>query len=291
MKAVNLLPSDQRGSVKTQVVASAPEKPAAAPQGSAFGAYVVLGLLAFAVAATAVYVLATNTVTDRKAELARVQREAADTTARAKALQGFADFQALADQRITTVRGLAESRFDWEQSLRDLSRALPSDVHLKTLKGSTSGATGGARGAIQAPALELSGCTTSQASVARLMSRLRNVRGVTRVSLTKSDKDGGGAIAAAPSTDGGVAASLCPKGQPPAFEMVVFFERAAVSASALPAGGAPATGQPTQAGSSTAAPAANGAAAATQPPADPAAPATASDQQPQTGTTTGVAAP
>ena len=290
MKAVNLLPSDQRGSVKTQVVASAPEKPAAAPQGSAFGAYVVLGLLAFAVAATAVYVLATNTVNDRKAELARVQRDAADTTARAKALQGFADFQALADQRITTVRGLAESRFDWEQSLRDLSRALPSDVHLKTLKGSTAG-NGGTRGSIQAPALELSGCTTTQASVARLMSRLRNVRGVTRVSLTKSDKDGGGVVSTAPSGDGAVAESLCPKGQPPAFEMVVFFERAAVSASALPAGGAPASGQPTQAGSSTAAPAANGAAAATQPPADPGAAPAATDQQPQTGTTTGVAAP
>jgi Tfp pilus assembly protein PilN len=288
MKAVNLLPNDQRGSVKTQAAAApATEKVIVAPQGSAFGAYVVLGLLAFAVAATAVYVLATNTVKDRKAELAQVQRDAADTSARAKALQGFADFQALADQRITTVRGLAESRFDWEQSLRDLSRALPSDVHLKTLKGTTNNTGGGIRGAIQAPALELSGCTSTQNSVARLMSRLRNVRGVTRVALTKSDKDASGVVSGTPSADGAVAESLCPKGQPPAFEMVVFFERAAVSASAMPEGGST-SGQPTQAGSSTAGAAAK---SATTPPADPAQAGAATDQQPQTGTTTGVAAP
>jgi Tfp pilus assembly protein PilN len=263
MKAVNLLPGDQRGSQKTRAAASP-----AQPSGAAFGAYIVLGVLAFAVVAMAGYVLVTNTVKDRKAELAQVTREAEATQAKAAALQSFADFKALADQRVQTVSSLASSRFDWDRSLADLSRALPSDVHLKSLSGTTgtqvSSGGGSLRGAIQAPALELSGCTTSQQGVARLMSRLRNVRGVTRVTLTKSDKDGAGAVTVAPTAaDGSTQPSLCPKGSPPAFDLIVFFERAAVAAGATPnLGAAPAAGE-----QSNATPPANGTAASTNPPA------------------------
>ena len=244
MKAVNLLPSEQRGSAKTQAASTSSK-----PSGGAFGAYVVLGVLAFAVVALAGYVLTTNSIKDRKAELAKVTREAEATQAKAAALQSFADFKLLADQRLATVKGLADSRFDWERTLSDLSRALPRDVHLKSLSGTTgtqvSGASGGSlRGAIQAPALEMSGCTTSQSGVARLMSRLRNVRGVTRVSLTKSDKDAAGAVTVAAAPTGDQPASLCPKGAPPAFDIVVFFERAAVNANAAPNVGASTTGQP-----------------------------------------------
>src|SRR5437762_4236285 len=113
MKAVNLLPSDQRGSSKTPAAAAT-----SAPSGSAFGAWVVIGVLAFAVAATAVYVMTTNTINDRKAKLASVTAEAQATQAQAQALQKFADFQSLASQRVATVKGLADSRFDWEQALR-----------------------------------------------------------------------------------------------------------------------------------------------------------------------------
>jgi Tfp pilus assembly protein PilN len=251
MKAVNLLPTDQRGSSsKTQAAVDSPN-----PGGSPFGAYVVLGVLAIAVAAMAANVLTTNSIKDRKAQLAKVTSEAQVTQARANSLQAFADFKVLAEQRVATVQGLAASRFDWERTLTDLSRALPSDVHLRTLSGTTNTQVGGGgnalRGAIQAPALEMSGCTTSQSGVARLMSRLRNVRGVTRVSLTKSDKDAGGvSVAALPSATGDTPASLCPKGTPPAFDLVVFFERAAVAASASPnvgaaqAAGATGTQQP-----------------------------------------------
>src|SRR3954447_18272863 len=191
MKAVNLLPGDQRGSMKTPAAATSSK-----PSGSAFGAHAVLGVLAFAVLAMAAYTLTTNSVKDRKAELARVTRETEATKASASALQSYADFKSLAEQRVATVKGLADSRFNWERTLGDLSRALPADVHLKSLSGTTgtqvSGGGNSLRGAIQAPALELSGCTATQSGVARLMSRLRNVRGVTRVTLTKSDKDGAG---------------------------------------------------------------------------------------------------
>ena len=147
------------------------------------------------------------------------------TVKRAADLKPYADFQALTEARVGTVQGLANSRFDWEQALRDLSRATPSDVHLTGLTGSVAGGSAGGsgiRGAINAPAIELKGCTGSQPAVARLMSRLRNVDGVTRVSLAKSDKEGAGTATADPA-----AGSTCSKGSPPAFELVVFFEGAA----------------------------------------------------------------
>ena len=237
MKAVNLLPSEQRGSAKTTAAAATPT-----PGGSPFGAYVVIGVLAFAVAAVALYTLAGNVIKDRQTDLAKVTLEAQQTQAKASALQSYADFKTLATQRVATVKGLAASRFDWERTLGDLSRAVPGNVHLTSLNGTvgtevTGGGTSasGLRSAVQAPALELQGCTKSQSDVATLMSRLRIVRGVTRVTLAKSDKDGA-ASTATPATpvDGKTPAQLCPKGAPPAFDVLVFFERAAVDANAAP---------------------------------------------------------
>ena len=43
-----------------------------------------------------------------------------------------------------TVRDLAGSRFDWEQALRDLSRAIPADVTLRQLTGDIATDAGGA---------------------------------------------------------------------------------------------------------------------------------------------------
>jgi Tfp pilus assembly protein PilN len=271
MKAVNLLPSEQRGSAKT-TAAAAPS----APGGSAFGAYVVLGVLAFAVAAFAMYTLAGNVIKDRKSELARVTQEATATQAQAAALQSYADFKTLATQRVATVKGLATARFDWERTLGDLSRAVPSDVHLTSLDGSVGtevngGGSSGLRGAVQAPSLELQGCSKTQSSVAAMMSRLRNVRGVTRVTLSKSDKDASTPTSVGSAGDEGTPAQLCPKGAPPAFDVLVFFERAAVSPNAAPnstSTTAPKPGSPAAAAAavSTATPAPGAAAAATPSP-------------------------
>jgi Tfp pilus assembly protein PilN len=235
VKAVNLLPPDMRGTPKR--VKGAPAAPArpAAPGGS--GPFVVLGALAVCVLAVAAYVLAGNTVKDREAELAEVSARQAATAAKAASLKPYADFQALVDKRIQTVTDLAGMRFDWEQALRDVSRALPADVKLSALNGTLGGDSGGAssnplRSAIQAPALELKGCTTSQSRVARLMARLRLVRGVTRVSLAKSDKESAGGTNGASTQAGAQATPSCGAGNPPEFEVVVFFERSAALATA-----------------------------------------------------------
>ena len=233
MRAVNLLTPELRSAQK----GSGASRPSVMETSGGLGAFIVLGVLALCVAGLAGSVLANNVVKERKASLAQVSSKNDATVKRAIELKPYADFQTLAQERVSTVKALASARFDWEQSLRDLSRALPSDVYLSSLKGTLGGggSSGGIRGAIGSPALELSGCTRNHTSVATLMSRLRNVQGVTRVSLAKSEKAavavGGGAETTGP----------CGTKSPPTFEVVVFFEKATVESALADATGVAAT--------------------------------------------------
>lgn len=270
MKAVNLIPTTEQRVAPAATTAKASE-----PQGSAGGAYLVLAALALAVVAVAGYVLTGNTIKEREAQLATVQAEAETVNRQAAALQPFAEFQNLAAARTETVRALATSRFDWEQVLRDLSHALPAGARLKSFKGTAGGAAaapaaGAPAGAVAAPSVQLSGCTGSQTSVADLMASLRAVRGVTRVSLSKSAKDADTATAVV-GPPGSAPVGLCGKGAKANFDLVVYFERAPIAlgaqpnagakpaqpaagaakttpAGAAPAASPPATGQPTTAG-------------------------------------------
>jgi Tfp pilus assembly protein PilN len=220
MKAVNLLPSDMR---KAAVKATARVRPERA---EGIGAYVVLGALALCVTALAAYVLTNNTVKQRTADLQQVTAEADAMAAKAAALKPYADYEALASARVDTVRGLAAARFDWEQALRDLSRAVPAEVKLQNLTGDMglpgTQSSGGdpLRGSIQAPAITVTGCAPDQPAVAAMMARLRAIDGVTRVSLSKSVKE----ETAGPVTAGGDSAGPCGRKSPPSFSAVVFFE-------------------------------------------------------------------
>ncbi len=266
MRAVNLLPPDLRRVAAKPVPAARPEKV------EGIGAYLVLGALALCVAAIAAYVMTTNTVEQKQSELAQVTADATVAAQAAAKLKPYADYEALANARVETVRGLAAARFDWEQALRDLSRALPADVKLQTLSGDMGlpGTTGTGsdplRGSIQAPAITLAGCATSQPSVARMLSRLRGVDGATRVALSKSEK---------PDSD---SESACAGDKPPSFSVVVFFERSAAMAAMAPAEANAATtpNVPTPS-----------AVAGTSQPADgAAAPGTGTDEAPADGTST-----
>jgi Tfp pilus assembly protein PilN len=234
MKAVNLLPNDQRGAAKVSSPAAAQ---ATATAGDGFGAYLLLGALAIAVIAVAAMVLTKNTISERKAELAKTQAQVQTVSNQATALKPYADFKQLADARVQTVQTLATTRFDWERTLRDLSRALPRDARLSSLKGTVRGSGAAAAGSTASPNMEIAGCTGSQTSVAKLMSRLRAVRGVTRVALKSSAKaKPDGAIAPAPGA--GQEQSLCGRGAKPTFGMTIYFERFGVPAVSAPAGAA-----------------------------------------------------
>ncbi len=244
MRAVNLLPADLRGSVKASApVTSAPEA------GGGSGAYIALGALGLCAIALAGYVLTTNEIKQSQADLDQLTARSAAITQEVNALKPYADFQATAQERIATVRDLASTRFDWEHALRDMARAIPSNVTVKKLSGSVSADAGSdspLRGAITAPAITIDGCTRDQESVAVMMSRLRTVSGVTRVSLAKSVKPAPAAETGAPAADAATEAPGCSgkgKDTPPDFQVVAFFEDdAAATVAATPAtpGAAPA---------------------------------------------------
>jgi Tfp pilus assembly protein PilN len=278
MRAVNLLPPDLRSGPK----GSAPAV-STGVENSGPGAFIVLGVLAFCVAALATYVLAGNTVKDRQAELAAATAKSAAVSRQVAALKPYADFESVANTRVQTVTDLANSRFDWEQALRDLSRAVPADVTIGTLKGSLAGGDGTTAAAAPtdgstAPTISLAGCTYSQTKVAELMARLRTIDGVTKVLLQKSDKEAtagaGTGDRRAPSASG-----FCGKADVPAFQLSVVFKGAAAPAATGAAAGTPSTTTSAPAASATPAPAA-GAAATPAPagaaPAATAAPASAS---------------
>ncbi len=256
MRAVNLLPPDIRGASKASAeLGAGPEATGGA------GAFVVLGVLAACVAGTAGYVVTDNTIKQRKADLAEVASRQQALESQAAQLKPFADFDTMAKARVQTVRDLAGSRFDWEQALRDLSRAIPQDVTLKSLAGDIStdaGASGSPlRGAISAPAITLQGCAPGQTQVARLMARLEDIDGVTRVSLSKS-----GAEVVANVDETGTETERrnvapCGVGKRPGFELVMFFEQAAAAVASTPTtstGTVSATPTPTPAASATPAP-------------------------------------
>jgi Tfp pilus assembly protein PilN len=257
MKAVNLLPPELRTTVATTV--STVRAAGSDAKGGA-GPFVVLGVLAALVAGTAGSVLTSNQIADKQAELAVATQDATTVQSQAAALKPYADFDAVAKARVATVSDLAGRRFDWEQTLRDLSRAVPAEVTLSSLTGDLGGGSSSSgnalRSAISAPAIDLQGCTDSQKGVATLMSRLNDVDGVTRVSLSKSTK---GAATTTATTD----AAPCGKGSKPTFEIVIFFEheadKSSVTGTATTAAGttaAGATATPAPAASATATPAA-----------------------------------
>ena len=235
MRAVNLLPTDLRGASKATA-----ERGAGPEATGGAGAFVVLGVLAACVAGTVGYVLTDNTIKQRTADLAEVKASQQAVQAEAAQLKPFADYDTMAKARVQTVRDLAGSRFDWEQVLRDLSRAVPADITLKSLDGRHLHGRRRRRQprcapAISAPAITLTGCAPGQTQVARLMARLNDIDGVTRVSLSKSAKE----TVEATATDTGSAleqrnAAPCGAGKIPAFELVMFFEKHAAAVAATP---------------------------------------------------------
>jgi Tfp pilus assembly protein PilN len=187
MRPVNLIPPEERRDK--------------APIRTGPIAYLLVGALTMALGAVTLVVLTNNKISDREAKVTQLIRQEAQVKAQADQLAPFSNFASLEDQRTATVRSLANSRFDWERVMRELARIMPSDVWLTGLTGAVSGDTsvsgsgsstnsgGGSldTSSISGPSLHLSGCARGQDGVARFLSTLRDIDGVTRVGLGSSD--------------------------------------------------------------------------------------------------------
>jgi Tfp pilus assembly protein PilN len=175
MRPVNLLPESQR---KRR------------PEGGGNSAKPFLIVLTVLLVMTGVYVITANSVTSRANQTAEASAEADQLEARAGQLGSFGDFAQTKQARVDAVRQLADSRFDWERMVRELSRVLPEGGWLTGVKASTTGEStstaGGSTDASGSPTATLTGCMPRQTEVAQLMLRLRRMYRAEDVSLTSS---------------------------------------------------------------------------------------------------------
>lgn len=218
MRAVNLIPADSRG------------RGARGPAtGMQVPVYILLGFLAAAVALVTIYVLTNNSISSRTATLSSLKTQVAQEQAAASRLGEFSKFSSLAQTRIGTVRGIASARFDWHTALVNLSKVVPADTTLQSIVGTVvpgASAGGGGSGSalrtdITAPAFELTGCTANQDDVARLISRLRLINGVTRVTFSNSQESNAGGPTTGPGAASGNGQGCAASA--PTFDLTVFF--------------------------------------------------------------------
>jgi Tfp pilus assembly protein PilN len=227
MRAVNLIPTDQQRGA------------GGAAGKSGGGAYILLGALALVVLLAATYVVTGKSVTDKKTKLADISAQASAAEAQSATLTSYTRFASLRAKRIDTVSQLAASRFDWAHALHEVARVLPENAWLTSLTATTSpsvsvgGGNGSLRGALDVPAIQIQGCTTSQASVAKLIARLRLIDGVQRVSLEDSTKGQESTSTGTTVSDGGTGSGDCRGGHAkyPLFNVDVFFEQSGAAVS------------------------------------------------------------
>jgi Tfp pilus assembly protein PilN len=198
MKAVNLIPSEQRaggGSLAGR---------------SGGAALIVLGVLVGVAVLAFMYGGAARQISSESGEVAKLEAQTAEVRARTGRLTPYTAFVAMAEQRTKTVAQLVQARFDWSHTLHELGRVLPGDSSLSTLQGTVGSGSSTARAATSTssatpasstppgstPVITLAGCSTSQAEVAQTLQRLKLMDGVSEVHLASSTKgavSGGGA--------------------------------------------------------------------------------------------------
>jgi Tfp pilus assembly protein PilN len=182
VRPVNLVPQDQRRGP--------------AGEGAGKGAYIVCGVLALMLAMVAAYVLTSNNVTEHENQAAAVRAEADRLEAEVAAQASYSDFADIAQQRLTSVAGVAETRFDWERLMREVSRVMPQGSWLQATDASVTGdpnsttvAPAGAVAAPVGPYASFVGCTPDQSDVAQIMVRLRQLHRVEDVKLRESSQE------------------------------------------------------------------------------------------------------
>lgn len=230
MRPVNLIPPEQRHGTQS------PLRTGPLP-------YLVLGGLVALLVGVALLVVTSNQISERKSEIVTLEQEDKLAQEQAERLAPYVQFAQLRQQRTETVSALADSRFDWERVMRELSKILPPDVWLTSLNASASSESGGGeagssgggsaaglRSSIAGPALEINGCAKGQDGVAGFVTALKQIDGVTRVGVQSSalPKEGSGAESGG-GGEGGGGADCRTRNFIAEFQMVVAFDAAPVA--------------------------------------------------------------
>lgn len=224
MRPVNLIPPEERRDGSAQL------------RGGPL-AYVVIGALVALLAGVTLLVSTNNQISTSKAEVTRLEGENATAEAKASRLAAYTQLREIRDRRVATVTDLANSRFDWERVIRELSLILPGDVWLTNLTGTVrpdvavSGAASVAlRDTVPGPALEILGCAKGQDAVAGFIADLKEIDGVTRVAVQSSKLGDAEGASAGGSSEGSTSATGCQTRNFIAqFEIVAAFDAAPIT--------------------------------------------------------------
>jgi Tfp pilus assembly protein PilN len=173
MKAVNLIPGDQR-----------PGAGGLAGR-SGGGALIVVAMLAALAVLAFLYGKSKHDASASRGELATANAELAADRAQVGRLAPYTTFITSAGQRTQEVSQLIASRFDWSHAFSDLGRVLPRTAALATLSGTVGAGGPGASSSAQTatasgtsatppgstPTFSLTGCATTQSQVALTLQR------------------------------------------------------------------------------------------------------------------------
>jgi Tfp pilus assembly protein PilN len=144
--------------------------------------------------------MTSNAANDNKTKAAEARQEADAMAGQVKQLDDFTDFASIKEQRLAAVMAAAETRFDWERFMRELSRVIPEDSWINTTNASVVGESDGTNPAgtttastavLTGPTAQLVGCTPRQSDTARMMVRLEQMYRVTDVALNESSQEQG----------------------------------------------------------------------------------------------------
>jgi hypothetical protein len=243
MRAVNLIPGDQRGG-------------SVGVGRSGGAAYAVLALMVGLAALAVMYGKASRAVSSGESKAASLSAHAQQEKAAAEALAPYTSFVALRQEREAAVTELIDTRFDWAHTFHEFGRVLTGQTSLTALSGqiggeaskstattsssSTSSASSAssvtsATPAGSVPTFTISGCAASQKAVAQMLQRLRLIDGVAEVTLQNSTR---GTATGAGSSGGG-----CPP-TAPVFNVSVAFQPLPSPSAAAASSGAKTVAEP-----------------------------------------------
>lgn len=184
MRPVNLIPADERRGASRGASTS-----------SGISAYILVGVLAFAVIGALLLTTKSNAIKAQESKLADLTAEEAALQQKEQPVSTYATLQQTAQARFDAVYDTARGRFNFERRLRQLTRVLPNTTILTKLDASLTGDGGaagapapaaGEAGAAAAPTFKLTACTTAgKPGVALATTRMRNLDGVTKVTVGK----------------------------------------------------------------------------------------------------------
>lgn len=229
MRPVNLIPAEERRGEKT-------------PLRTGPVAYAITGVLALVLVGITAVVLTQNKISDRRSEISSLKSQVVEEKAKAKELTAYTDFASMQQAREETVAGLVSSRFDWERVLNELAIVIPDDVWMTNVSATASGGSATTTSSSSAsnaqgvlgPSLEIQGCARGHQGVAKFLAALRDVDGVTRVSVISSERpEPGGSTSASPSassSEGDSSISCSTHDFISSFDVVAAFDNATTTA-------------------------------------------------------------